>query len=125
MGGRTASMLAAEQFQCDGLLLFAYPLHPAGKPDQVRDGHLAQIRVPVLCLNGTRDALCRRDLMERVVNRLTGEWTMRWLEGADHGFHVLKSSGRSDDDVLSEIADIYSAWESGLRQRTRGAERME
>ena len=125
MGGRTASMLAAEQFQCDGLLLLAYPLHPAGKPDQLRDGHLAQIRVPVLCLNGTRDALCRRDLMERVVNRLTGEWTMRWLEGADHGFHVLKSSGRSDDDVLSEIADIYSAWESGLRQRTRGAERME
>jgi predicted alpha/beta-hydrolase family hydrolase len=125
MGGRTASMLAVEQFQCDGLLLLAYPLHPAGKPDQLRDGHLAQIRVPVLCLNGTRDALCRRDLMERVVNRLTGEWTMRWLEGADHGFHVLKSSGRSDDDVLSEIADIYSAWESGLRQRTRGAERME
>jgi predicted alpha/beta-hydrolase family hydrolase len=62
--------------------------------------------------------------MEAVVKRLTGEWTMRWLEGADHGFHVLKASGRSDDDVLSEIADACSAWESGLRRRNRGAERM-
>lgn len=79
------------------------------------------IEVPVLCLNGTRDALCRRDLMERAVDRLTGRWTMHWLEGADHGFHVLKSSGRSDSDVLSEIADVSSAWESGLRQRTRGS----
>lgn len=115
MGGRAASMLAADQFPCDGLLLFAYPLHPAGQPDKLRDAHLAEIKVPVLCLNGTRDALCRRDLMERVVDRLTGQWTMHWLEGADHSFHVLKSSGRSDSDVLNEIADISSAWASGLR----------
>jgi predicted alpha/beta-hydrolase family hydrolase len=105
MGGRAASMLAADQFPCDGLLLLAYPLHPAGQPDELRDAHLAQIKVPVLCLNGTRDALCRRDLMERVVDRLTDRWTMHWLEGADHSFHVLKSSGRSDEDVLSEIAE--------------------
>jgi len=114
MGGRAASMLAADGFPCDGLLLLAYPLHPTGKPEELRDAHLAGIKVPVLCLNGTRDALCRRDLMERVVGRLTDRWTMHWLEGADHSFHVLKSSGRSDGDVLSEIAEACGAWVSGL-----------
>jgi predicted alpha/beta-hydrolase family hydrolase len=110
MGGRAASMLAADGFPCDGLLLLASPLHPAGQPEQLRDAHLAQITAPVLCLNGTRDALCRRDLMEQVVERLTDRWTMHWLEGADHSFHLLKSSGRTDADVLNEIADASSAW---------------
>ena len=116
MGGRVASMLAADGFPCDGLLLLAYPLHPAGKPEALRDAHLAQIKVPVLCLNGTRDALCRRDLMQGVVDRLTDRWTMHWLEGADHSFRVLKSSGRSDAEVLGEIAETCAAWASGLRR---------
>ena len=115
MGGRAASMLAADGFACDGLLLLAYPLHPAGKPGELRDAHLAKIAVPVLCLNGTRDALCRRDLMEAVVDRLAERWTMHWLEGADHGFHVLKSSGRSDGEVLGEIGEASGVWASGLR----------
>jgi predicted alpha/beta-hydrolase family hydrolase len=118
MGGRAASMLAAEEFPCDGLLLLAYPLHPAGRPEELRDAHLAKIKVPVLCLNGTRDALCRRDLMEGVVARLTDRWTVHWLEGADHSFHVLKTSGRSDGEVLSEIAEASGAWVSGLRAKT-------
>jgi predicted alpha/beta-hydrolase family hydrolase len=121
MGGRAASMLAADGFACDGLLLLAYPLHPAGKPEQLRDAHLAQIEVPVLCLNGTRDALCRRDLMEGVCARLTASWTMHWLEGADHGFRVLKSSGRTDGEVLSEIAEACGAWASGLGPRPAGS----
>ena len=110
MGGRAASMLAADGFRCDGLLLLAYPLHPAGKPEQLRDAHLSAIRVPVLCLNGTRDALCRRDLMEAALERVGPNWTMHWLEGADHSFHVLKSSGRTDPDVLAEIGDASAAW---------------
>src|SRR5712671_684120 len=122
MGGRAASMLAADGFACDGLLLLAYPLHPAGRPEELRDAHLAQIKVPVLCLNGTRDALCRRDLMEPVVGRLTDRWTMRWLEGADHSFRVLKASGRSDGEVLSEIAETCGTWVSGLRRQTAGSE---
>jgi uncharacterized protein len=111
MGGRAASMLAADSFACDGLLLLAYPLHPAGQPEKLRDRHLSDIQVPVLCFNGTRDALCRRDLMEAAIGRLTGRWTMHWLDGADHGFHVLKSSGRSDEDVLDEIDNAFSAWQ--------------
>lgn len=121
MGGRAASMLVAEGFQCDGLLLLAYPLHPAGQPEKLRDAHLANIGVPALCLNGTRDTLCRRDLMERVVDRLAGDWTMHWLEGADHGFHVLKSSGRSDADVLEEIANVSGGWRARL-SRSRPAQ---
>jgi predicted alpha/beta-hydrolase family hydrolase len=85
MGGRVASLLAADGFACDALLLFAYPLHPDGKPEKLRDAHLPSIRVPVLCINGTRDALCRRELMDQVVGRMTG-WRMLWLEGARHSF---------------------------------------
>jgi len=114
MGGRAASMLAAEGFACDGLLLLAYPLHPAGQPEKLRDAHLPQIRVPVLCLNGTRDDLCRRDLMERALTTVTTAWTMHWLEGADHSFHVLKSSGRTDAQVLDEAGDAAREWVRAL-----------
>ncbi|HTN49225.1 MAG TPA: alpha/beta family hydrolase [Burkholderiaceae bacterium] len=114
MGGRAASMLAADGLHCDGLLLLAYPLHPAGQPDKLRTAHLAAIPVPVLCINGTRDALCRRDLMDGVVARLGSNWAMRWLEGADHSFHVLKSSGTTDAAVLGEVGDVVGGWLGGL-----------
>ena len=110
MGGRAASMLAAEGFECGGVLLLAYPLHPEGKPEKLRDAHLPEITLPVLCINGTRDALCRRDLMEKVLERVGPRFTMHWLEGADHSFHVLKSSGRTDAQVLQEVGDAVAAW---------------
>jgi predicted alpha/beta-hydrolase family hydrolase len=109
MGGRTGSMLVAEGLACDALLLLAYPLHPAGQPEKLRDAHLPDIRVPVLCFNGTRDTLCRQDLMERVISPLA-DWKMHWLEGADHSFRVLKSSGRTDAEVLTEIGDASARW---------------
>lgn len=117
MGGRAASMLAAGGFACDGLILLAYPLHPAGKPDQLRDKHLPSIDVPVLCFNGTRDALCRRDLMESVLARVTTRWEMHWLEGADHSFHVLKSSGRNDAGVLAEAGTATQRWVADISPR--------
>ena len=110
MGGRAASMLASKGFECSGLLLLAYPLHPAGRPDQLRDAHLPLIRVPVLCFNGTRDALCTPALMERALERVTTTWQMHWLDTADHSFHVLKRSGRSDADVLEEVASVSAEW---------------
>jgi predicted alpha/beta-hydrolase family hydrolase len=118
MGGRAASMLAAEGFDCDGLFLLAYPLHPAGQPEKLRDAHLAAIKVPVLCINGTRDALCTPALMERALKTVTTDWMMHWIEGADHSFHVLKSSGRSDADVMREIGETGRAW--ALRIQGRG-----
>ena len=114
MGGRAASMLAADGFECDGLLLLAYPLHPSGQPEKLRDAHLPAIRVPVLCFNGTRDTLCRRDLMEAALKTVKTNWVMHWVEGADHGFHVLKSSGRTDPEVMIEIANAAEAWAARL-----------
>ena len=110
MGGRVASMLAAEGFDCAGLLLAAYPLHPAGQPEKLRDAHLPHIRCPVLCLNGTRDALCRRDLMASTLQHLGGNWTMHWIEDADHSFHVLRSSGRTDEAVDQEVMEAARRW---------------
>jgi predicted alpha/beta-hydrolase family hydrolase len=116
MGGRAASMLVADGFSCDGLLLLAYPLHPSGQPEKLRDAHLPSIRVPVLAFSGTRDPLCRRDLMEAALKRVATDWEMRWIEGADHSFHVLKSSGRTDSEVQIEIGNFAEAWIARLRR---------
>ena len=102
MGGRVASLLAADGLACDGLLLFAYPLHPAGQPEKLRDAHLPRITVPVLSFNGTRDALCRRDLMGRALTTVKTRWDMHWIEGADHS---LKG-----DKALEEMGEAVSAW---------------
>ena len=110
MGGRAASMLAADGYPADGLLLLAYPLHPAGQPGKLRDAHLPKIRMPVLAFSGTRDALCTRDLMERALTTVTAPWDMRWIDGADHSFHVLKSSGTTDAAVMDSIAASSAAW---------------
>ena len=110
MGGRTASMLAAEGFDAQGLLLLAYPLHPPGQHEKLRDAHLPAIRMPVLCINGTRDDFCDPDLMRRTLQRLGPNWTMHWLEHADHSFHVLRKSGRTDAEVLSEVASASDRW---------------
>lgn len=115
MGGRAASMLAADGFDCDGLLLLAYPLHPPGKPEQLRDAHLPAIKVPVICFNGTRDPFCTPALMEDVLERLGDNWEMHWVEGADHSFHVPKSSGKTDAGVMSEIAELAKSWVARIK----------
>jgi predicted alpha/beta-hydrolase family hydrolase len=115
MGGRAASMLAADGFECAGLLLLAYPLHPPGKPDQLRDAHLPSIKVPVLCLNGTRDPFCTPALMEEVLKRVNTKWEMHWVDGADHSFHVPKSAGKTESQVLTQMADQISDWTRSLK----------
>ena len=115
MGGRAASMLAAEGFAADGLLLLAYPLHPPGRLDKLRDAHLPRITMPVLCINGTRDTFCTPELMERAVKTVKTDWRMHWIDGADHSFHVLKSSGRTDAEVMLEIGATAAAWLSTLQ----------
>jgi predicted alpha/beta-hydrolase family hydrolase len=114
MGGRAASMLAAEGFDAKGLLLLAYPLHPAGQPEKLRDAHLGAIRMPVLCFNGTRDALCTRELMDRALTTVKAPWDMQWVDGADHMFHVLKSSGRTDAEVMAQIGRTAGEWAAKL-----------
>jgi predicted alpha/beta-hydrolase family hydrolase len=110
MGGRAASMLVADGTPCDGLLLLAYPLHPPGQLQKLRVEHLPRIAVPVLCINGTRDPFCDPALMKQTLAGLGSNWRMLWLDGADHSFHVLKSSGRTDRDVLEDVAGTADAW---------------
>ncbi|HVT12299.1 MAG TPA: alpha/beta fold hydrolase [Fimbriimonadaceae bacterium] len=108
MGGRVASMLEAEGRHADGLLLFGYPLHPAGQPEKLRDAHLPAIQTPTLQFNGTEDALCTRELMEAV--SLPASWTLHWIEGADHSYAVKKQSGRTRAEVAQEIREALAAW---------------
>ena len=114
MGGRTASMLAAEGFDADGLLLLAYPLHPPGQHDKLRVEHLASITMPVLCFNGTRDTFCEPSLMKDALETVRTRWTMHWIDAADHGFHVPKKSGRTDADVMKEVQEATAKWLAGL-----------
>ena len=110
MGGRAASMLAAEGFDADGLLLLAYPLHPPGQPEKLRDAHLPSIAMPVLAFSGTRDPFVTPDIMTRVLTTVTAPWEMQWVEGADHSFHVTKASGTSDSAVMDRIAVQSREW---------------
>ncbi|MBC7671543.1 MAG: dienelactone hydrolase family protein [Polaromonas sp.] len=114
MGGRAASMLAADGFDADGLLLLAYPLHPAGQPEKLRDAHLPRITMPVLAFSGTRDALCTRELMEQTLTSVVAPWEMHWIDGADHSFHVLKSSGTTDVAVMADIGAMSGRWVKSL-----------
>jgi len=109
MGGRMASHLAAAGEAVDGLLFLGYPLHPAGKPGQLRAAHLARIGAPMLFLAGTRDALCRLDLLRGALAGLPNA-TLHVVDDGDHSFAVRKRSGRDAAAVLDEIVDACVAW---------------
>ena len=93
-----------------GLAFLGFPLHPAGKPSSERAKHLTGVDIPMLFLQGTRDALAELNLLEPVVKDLGSRAQLRLLEGADHSFHVLKSSGRNDREVMDEALDAFVAW---------------
>ena len=93
-----------------GLVFFGFPLHPAGKPGTSRADHLAGVACPMLFLQGTRDALCQLELMRPVASRLGSRATLHVVEGADHGFAVLKRGGRTQQDVLAELAATCAEW---------------
>ena len=93
-----------------GLVFVGFPLHPAGKPSTDRAAHLAQVQVPMLFLQGTRDALADLVLMREVTQPLGARAKLHVVEGADHAFHVLARSGRTDAQVLDELVDAMAAW---------------
>ena len=93
-----------------GLAFFAFPLHPAGKPSSDRAKHLAAVQIPMLFLQGTRDALAELSLLEPVVKKLGKPATLHLVKEADHSFHGLKSSGRNDREVMAEVLDAFAAW---------------
>ena len=93
-----------------GLAFLGFPLHPAHRPSDIRARHLAQIQVPMLFLQGTRDALAERALLEPLLARLGAGARLNWLEEADHSFHVTVRSGRTDAQVRSALLDSLCTW---------------
>jgi predicted alpha/beta-hydrolase family hydrolase len=93
-----------------GLVFFGFPLHPAGKPSTQRAQHLAEVELPMLFVQGTRDALADLDLVRTTTAQLGPRALLHVVEGADHGFEVLKRSGRTNDQVIEELVDSAAAW---------------
>ena len=93
-----------------GLAFLGFPLHPAGKPSSDRAKHLADVKIPMLFLQGTRDTLAELELLEPVVKNLGPLATLHRVEAADHSFHVPARSGRNDREVMNEILDAFAAW---------------
>jgi len=97
-----------------GLIFLAFPLHPAGKPGTERAAHLANVQVPMLFLQGTRDSLAERALLEPLIRTLGERATLVSLEHADHSFHVLAKSGRKDAEITAEAVHAISAWTTAV-----------
>lgn len=116
MGGRMTSTAASTAPLPDvvGLAFFGFPLHPAGRESVERGTHLKSVGLPMLFLQGTRDKLSNLELLEPLLRDVSPRPTLHVLEGADHGFHVLKRSGRTDDEVLDEACRAFSDWVGAL-----------
>jgi predicted alpha/beta-hydrolase family hydrolase len=110
MGGRAATHLAAEGFECRGVVLLGYPLHPAGKKERLRDAHLPDVPVPMLFVTGTRDDLCDLELLRPVLARCGGRAELLVVDDGDHSLEVRKASGRSAREVLGEIAGAITSF---------------
>jgi len=93
-----------------GLAFLGFPLHPAGVPSSDRAAHLFDVQVPMLFLQGTRDDLADLQLLQPLVAELGSRATLTLVDDADHSFHVRKSSGRGDAQVIEELADALSTW---------------
>ena len=121
MGGRYSSLAvgdADDPLPALGLLLLGYPLHPAGKPDNLRVEHFPRLRVPVLFLSGDRDALAGKDDLEKWAGTIPGPVDFRWLPGGDHGFRVPKSlGGKGEAAVMAEVAEASAKWVADLPGR--------
>jgi len=112
MGGRMTSMAQVENPLpgVEGLVFFGFPLHAPGKDGDVRGKHLFDVEIPMLFLQGDRDSLANLEFLRPLVKKLGKRATLHVEEGADHGFHVLKRSGRTDEGVLDAIVGEASTW---------------
>jgi hypothetical protein len=115
-GGRMTSTAAAQGALPDvrGLVFFGFPLHPPNRPGTKRAEHLAKVPMPMLFLQGTRDTLADLKLLRPICAGLGARATLHVIESGDHSFHVLKSSGKTDAEVLREIATTTATWAEKL-----------
>jgi hypothetical protein len=116
-GGKSFGGRMTSQAQADaplpriiGMVFLGFPLHPANRPSLVRAQHLEKIQVPMLFLQGARDALAQPEIIGPVIAELGDRAALKSFADADHSFHVPKRSGRTDALVLAELCDTVSAW---------------
>ena len=116
MGGRMTSTAASQEALPGvlGLAFFGFPLHAPGKRSADRGAHLADVGLPMLFLQGTRDKLADLELLRPLLERVEPRPSLHVVEEADHGFHVPKRTGRTDDDVLEELCVTLAQWSRGL-----------
>jgi uncharacterized protein len=116
MGGRMTSLAASKEElpSVKGIAFVGFPLHPAGSPGTTRAEHLSQVSVPMLFLQGTRDKLAELPLLRPVIEGLGERATLHVVEEADHGFDVLKRSGRTQTDVMDELTRTMEGWAERL-----------
>jgi hypothetical protein len=113
MGGRIGSHLAAagaagaEAADVAGLVFLAYPLHPVGKPERIRDEHLYRVEAPMLFLQGTRDPFATPDLLRATIDKLGARATLHPVEGGDHSHRV---KGRKEADIVAELVEATMSW---------------
>jgi predicted alpha/beta-hydrolase family hydrolase len=112
MGGRVASHIAGSE-PVAGLVFLGYPLHPAGRPDRMRDAHLYELDRPMLFVSGSRDNLAEQSLLEQIVGRLRPRADLHWIEGADHSLQ----RGRSGKETWPEALEAIDGWLRGLQSR--------
>jgi predicted alpha/beta-hydrolase family hydrolase len=117
-GGRMSSQAVADTSRTAdaslakvrGVVFFGFPLHPPGQPSTKRAEHLARVKLPTLFLQGTRDKLADLSLLRPICAKLGARATLHIIETADHSFHVLKSSGKTDAEVMREMARTVGDW---------------
>jgi uncharacterized protein len=97
-----------------GLAFLGFPLHPAGKPSDARARHLAEVQIPMLFVQGTRDALAERARIEALTARLGERATLELIEGADHAFHLPARSGRNDAEIRRALLKVVAQWMDSL-----------
>jgi predicted alpha/beta-hydrolase family hydrolase len=110
MGGRIASQAVAKGAPAHGLVFLGYPLHPPGRTEFRRDRHLPKVGVPMLFVQGTRDAFARWDLLEKLIDRLGEGATLHRIDDGDHSFRVPKRTGRTAADVEAEVIQVTVDW---------------
>ena len=120
-GGRMTSQAQAVEplRSVRGLVFFGFPLHPAGNPSDERAAHLASVVIPMLFLQGTRDALADLGLLRPIVATLGRRATLKLFADADHSFHVPAKSGQTDSEVMKEMLDDAAGWMAGVSGRAQ------
>ena len=112
LGARMTSLAAANQplEHVRGLVFFGFPLHPPHRPGIERAEHLKDVTVPMLFLQGTRDPFADLNLLRPVCARLGASATLHEVATAEHSFHVLKRSGKTDAEVVADLAGVVKIW---------------